>query len=545
VAYKHNSLLAVLILFLCSISCCVQQEKETSPEGIEPIQEEDSPDIQGQEVDDTFILPDLSGFEEQTITTTTSTLEEWAEKRLRDGGMTMPPVSLPPIPNETIDKSRDYLISKYGKEFESHMTFGSIYASEIEAWPGWTLMGPAESGGKYIIGYNWNIHGNTAYAPLDYAMESVSLVYTTSGKLYCTHQVMDCIKHPEYCPPYKIKTREEAIENFKRVCSSRYNPGVRADFYFYSDYYKPYTDPDFNESRYLWYFSGPNDKERLWAVYMDPQTGEIIHDDYLADKTYYPAWDGTKVELGITVRAAGIDYRVCAPTEPIFKRIKHIGGHVTAVSQATDGLVNQSREYLIAKFGKERFESSMQFADAYIVDFEYQVGCPQAAPLASGKKNVIKYRWDLNGKYPDVPKDEIYVYFYYTPSGGLYSTCNVIDCVKHPEYCPPYKINTRSKAIENFKRVCGGRYDPNTTMANFTAYSNYSQIYTDPELKNARFLWEFVGDFGHVYMDPQTGGIVQDDYYADKNYYRYENGSMDQFVGTNRDLGFDYRICRT
>lgn len=225
--------------------------------------------------------------------------------------MTRPSVSLPPVPDEFLNQSRDYLISKFGKErFESSMHFDLVYPSEIESWPGWALMGPVERGGKYIIQYEWNTRGNAAYAPLDDAYYFASLVYTTSGELYSTYGVMDCVKHPEYCPPYKINTREKAIENFNRVCGRRYNPDVQVDFTFYSNYNRPYTDPELNDSRYVWMFMESDGNEAFWTVYIDPQTGEPVHDDFFADRNYYLLENGTRIQFNTSAKESGMQERI-------------------------------------------------------------------------------------------------------------------------------------------------------------------------------------------------------------------------------------------
>lgn len=258
-ACKHCIILASLLLILYSISGCVQ-EKETAPEDVSTTQTEPIPKI--------------------STTTSTSTTSWYEEKYRRDGGMTRPSSSLPPVPEEFINKSRDYLITKYGRElFESSMKFQGASSVDFDGRGGCTQIIPIKSGTKYDISYTWDIREYDPSAPEDNEYR-LDVIYLPSGEIYSTCRVTDCIEHPDYCPPYRINTREKALEEFDKACANKHNQKVSAEFIFYSNNSMDYTDSQLSEARFLWRFTGGEPSQPLWTVYMDPQTGKPLHDVY-------------------------------------------------------------------------------------------------------------------------------------------------------------------------------------------------------------------------------------------------------------------------
>ena len=226
--------------------------------------------------------------------------------------------------------------------------------------------------------------------------------------------------------------------------------------------------------------------------------------------------------------------------------------------------INKSRDYLTSKFGENLFESSIQFNRAYIMEFSSWGGCnEEIEPIGDGKKYIVEYKLNLS-KYVTLPPKEFYsdnsggtpinilengyeVKVVYNHLGKIDCTDKVVDCVNHPEYCPLYKINRYESAIESFNEMCNRKF----TRVNFEIYSNYNNLgYI--EANESRFLWYFddlqcgrhCSSNWVVYIDPQTGKPIHDDYFADRNYYCDRNGKCEVLTSTARESGIDFRVCK-
>lgn len=140
---------------------------------------------------------------------------------------------------------------------------------------------PAGDGEKYIVQYRLDLVKDVTL-PESWPTETeVRVVYNHLGKVDCTDHVVDCANKPEYCPPYKINNYAAAMEKLRNV----YNrTPIRLGFEGYPNFnsgagIKP------NESRFLWYFDDldvncPRYCMYSWAVYMDPQTGKLLYENF-------------------------------------------------------------------------------------------------------------------------------------------------------------------------------------------------------------------------------------------------------------------------
>ena len=162
-------------------------------------------------------------------------------------------------------------------------------------------------------------------------------------------------------------------------------------------------------------------------------------------------------------------------------------------------LIDNSKEYLISKFGQKIFEEAITFS--------------KVSP--SGDRIRIEYTIDLE-KYVDVPnniKSESYFHenyllgkitLDYSQTGELLNTWSVVDCVNNPNSCPPFSIDNYEEALEIYNEKC----DKVFNEARFGIFSTEEPY---------RFVWEFSEtrsmrngvwvDFA-TGIDPNTGNII-------------------------------------
>jgi len=353
VAYRYYSLLAVLLLTLCSISGCVQQEKDFLSKENADQQEKGlsstTPKEHPQEMDNatsttaeriTLNATTISSPAQKTKSNTTTTMDirspyqsesdyyrvlEDQKKRRQ----------MEETEEETTNRTKNYLIAKFGRNlFEKSIKFNRSFelfngkdnvcltmpfSSYNKPWINWTgcrtrIQPTDDYGDKWIFEYTLNL-SRYILSGTQAPVYEVRVTYTDAKKVYCTDNVMDCINHPEYCPPYQINSREKAIESFETYCSRTYNPDMSVTFEFYSNYGAlSYFDPNLTDSRFLWHFMEPSKEKEsppLWEVYIDPQTGKPVHDDFFEDKDYYYHVNGRIERFNSTLRGLGIEYRVC------------------------------------------------------------------------------------------------------------------------------------------------------------------------------------------------------------------------------------------
>ena len=209
-----------------------------------------------------------------------------------DTGQKLGPVGSPnfgapqfskPIGNQSakyIEKADDYLISKFGKGlFESSITFDSAFLLNFSYWGGCKEnIEQVGDGEKYIVQYRLDL-SKDIILPKSWPTDAeVRVVYNHLGKVDCTYNVVDCVNHPELCPPYKISDYRVAMEALR----SAYNrTPSRLSFEGYSNFNSGGGITP-NESRFLWYFDDLSCGRHCaysWAVYVDPQTGKILYTD--------------------------------------------------------------------------------------------------------------------------------------------------------------------------------------------------------------------------------------------------------------------------
>ncbi len=188
-------------------------------------------------------------------------------------------------------------------------------------------------------------------------------------------------------------------------------------------------------------------------------------------------------------------------------------------------IIDDSKEYLISKFGEKIFDEAITFSKItlsknemrikYTIDLEKYVNVPENV-----KSNTYFYEKYLLGdlkKYVNASNNiKSNIYFYendllgeiildYSKTGELLNTFGVIDCVNNPNSCPPFSINDYEEAIEIYNKKCDKKFNE----VRFGMFNSFSHPY--------QFVWEFSEtrsmrngvwiDFTTA-IDPNTGNIV-------------------------------------
>jgi hypothetical protein len=261
-----------------------------------------------------------------------------------------------PIPTQDLpnfsEKADKYLISQFGEKlFNENIRkheFVPNQTRDFYMWGGCNVYYlPKEEGNKFVFRY---VFDQSDYVTLPSAEEfqknpevwqnyvsdlarltlqeepitDVNVVFNEDGELYCTAGVVDCRNNPSYCFPYEFNKYENVLEIFEEKCNRKFND-IR--FKPYNNYGKGDIKPE--ESRFLWCITySPcihKSCNTVWAVYIDPQTGEPVEDHFFGpDSVIYFDEQGKKIssereiikngnkygEL-IPLKELGIDYRVC------------------------------------------------------------------------------------------------------------------------------------------------------------------------------------------------------------------------------------------
>lgn len=194
------------------------------------------------------------------------------------------------FPQEYIDNSEDYLISKFGKDlFDSSINFLGVDTGNFVDGRDCNRITPKKvSGEKYFVYYSFSMdkyvkHNKEVGGGIYF--DKIRVGYNHIGELYCVSGVLDCVNHPENCPPYSINNVEDAIEIFDKKCEGTFtrvyfqledkqyfSEGEKIDF--------GYINP--SETKFYWYFDNTVCGERgcsiPWIVKIDPKDGNIVED---------------------------------------------------------------------------------------------------------------------------------------------------------------------------------------------------------------------------------------------------------------------------
>jgi hypothetical protein len=185
------------------------------------------------------------------------------------------------FPSEFFNKSREYLISKFGEKIFND-AIGFVKAEITSSFPcGGGQWFKEYNGEGYMIEYIINMSKYVELPPevtdiQKYYGYRFVVVFDPEGELVCTTKTVDCNTYPSFCPPFSIDSFTEATKYFKSKCKGNFTD---RGFYFY----QPSAAPTpVNESRFLWQFSQVSCGHHCataWDVYLDPQTGAIVSDE--------------------------------------------------------------------------------------------------------------------------------------------------------------------------------------------------------------------------------------------------------------------------
>jgi len=204
------------------------------------------------------------------------------------------------------------------------------------------------------------------------------------------------------------------------------------------------------------------------------------------------------------------------------------------IASDTTSLEPIAKTYLLSQIGND-FEQDINPRRNFSINSSVFGGCNQyLMPQKDGEKIIFEYTLDLSrhiqydrefeqvgsseGRYgaywkPDVaPSTTLTIVF--DENSQIYCTGNVIDCFNHPEFCPPFKINSTTKAIDMFSNLYP---EKNINAARIEVYTPGSNFFSSPLNQNVnelRFSWTLAeiycghrecGETWTAHIDPNTG----------------------------------------
>ncbi len=205
----------------------------------------------------------------------------------------------------------------------------------------------------------------------------------------------------------------------------------------------------------------------------------------------------------------------------------------------------ESKEYLTSKFGKDIVEQSVHLTSAYSMEFEWWGGCTVqiSEKRRDEKKWVVEYALDYSDfitfptleyvlsqswgedynntsiarpslQEPELNEDNM-IRVVFNQEGEVECTANIPDCTNHPEYCPPYIINTFEKALESYATYCSGPFnqilfdgDTNNLVGGYLSEEEFRFLWHVRYLKCSERHCDVSTS---VYLDPQTGIPISGD----------------------------------
>ncbi|MBD3387463.1 MAG: hypothetical protein GF414_00820 [Candidatus Altiarchaeales archaeon] len=212
------------------------------------------------------------------------------------------------VPERYFELGDEYMKSMFGGEFfDEYLNMTAVYVDHFSLWGGCNERVDPGEGEKYVIEYSYNVSRHVTLPPGSEEIMKVRVAFREDGEIECTKGVMDCVKHPENCPPYEVDDYREAVEYYEEYCQ-RNHTNVRFLAY---DNHNRMGHVDGEDARHLWYVSEEEEHGRTWVywgVYIDPQTGKPVHDTWFEEgNSYYEA------NKSLTVYEPGeeFDSRVC------------------------------------------------------------------------------------------------------------------------------------------------------------------------------------------------------------------------------------------
>ena len=198
-------------------------------------------------------------------------------------------------------KAREYLLSQLGSQFEQDLTSFHKRSGTFTFNGGCDmLMMPEKGGKKYLYSYFLDL---SRYISYDYPLKNITssgryaafwipavepkiqltIVLDENGEVYCTGDVVDCVNHPDFCPPFAINNMSKAVAAFKNLYPQREVNAVQLSVYTPGDDFL--ASPLFpklskDELRFLWEFGDVRCGHKVctssFKAYLDPNTKKEV-----------------------------------------------------------------------------------------------------------------------------------------------------------------------------------------------------------------------------------------------------------------------------